>query len=129
MGAVAVPLRPETAPLMFLGTGAQGDGVWYLQQFCQHVLQNFNVDGGRLLMVGVSNGGSSVLRFATLWPELCRGLMVVTGALKGLAHEAELKRLQGIPIDLYVGTNDEVGFYQPMVDLERQLRAIGHSPP
>merc|ERR1740117_454774 len=126
--AVAVPLRPQTAPLFFEGVGNPRDGVWYLQQFCRHLQQRYNVEGNKLLMCGVSNGGSSVLRFATLFPEMCRGVIVVTGALKGLAPDQDLARLQGLPIDMYVGTNDECGFYKPMVELEAQLRQLGQAP-
>jgi hypothetical protein len=81
-------------------------------------------------MVGVSNGGNSVLRFATLWPELCCGLLVVTGSIQGLVElPAGLQRLGGLPIDMYVGTEDECGFYEPMVAMEEDLRKVGHSPP
>jgi len=127
--AVAVPLRPNGAPLMFLGDGGPGTGVWYLREFTRHLQEKFVVDGGRFLFVGVSNGGNSVLRFATLWPELCCGLVVVTGGLKGLVEmPSALKQLRGIPIDMYVGTKDECGFFKPMVEMEADLRAIGHTP-
>ena len=37
--------------------------------------------------------------------------MVVTGSVQG---RAKLQKLNGIPLDMYVGTNDECGFYDPM---------------
>jgi len=126
--AVAVPLRPDWAPPLFEGSGSPGDGQWVLQQFIRHLLERYNVETDKFLLVGVSNGGSTVLRFATLWPELCRGVVAVTGSLQGLASDKELARLSGIPVDMYVGTNDECGFYQPMVDLDDKLRAIGIQP-
>jgi len=80
-------------------------------------------------MVGVSNGGNSVLKFATLHPELCCGLVCATGMLNGLVElPAALHSLQGVPIDMYVGTKDECGFYPPMVDLDNHLRAVDHKP-
>ena len=70
--------RPEEAPLLFDGCGAKEDGLWYLHEFCQHLSTNFAVETSRFLMAGVSNGGNAVVRFATHWPELCSGLVVVT---------------------------------------------------
>jgi len=124
---VAVPLRPQGAPLLFEGCGAEGDGIWHLHEFSKHLLRQYKVDTGRFLMVGVSNGGNSVLRFATLWPELCRGVVAVTAALS--CSKESLSRLRGVPIDMYVGSNDECGFYPPMVDLEANLRAVNQKPP
>jgi len=127
--AVAVPLRPSRAPGLYDGNGSQGDGIWHVWEFCKHLLSTFAVENKKFLMVGVSNGGSSVLRFATLWPELCCGLVAVTGSLQGLVKLPEdLKQLNGIPIDMYVGSNDECGFYQPMQKMMADLRAIGHEP-
>lgn len=129
---VAVPLRPAASPLFFEGCGKDGDGIWYLRKFCSHLIKKFTVKGGQFIMAGVSNGGSSVLRLATLFPELCCGLVVVTGSIQGLVPQADLpavcQRLNGIPIDMYVGTNDECGFYPPMVDLEKRLAAVSHQP-
>lgn len=125
--AVAVPLKPEGAPLFFDGCGAPGDGPWYLRQFCHHLSSCYHVRNDKFLMAGVSNGGSSVLKFASLWPELCCGVVAVTGALK--ATREELAKLRGLPIDMYVGSNDECGFYEPMVDLDAQLRSVSQLPP
>lgn len=125
---VAVPLKPPDVPPFFEGRGHPGDGAWHLKRFCDHLRESFKVDGGRFFMVGVSNGGNACLRFATLWPELCRGLLVITGNLPGDTPVEELRRLQGIPIDMYVGNRDEMGFYTPMKKLQRDLRALGQQP-
>eukprot|EP00927_Polykrikos_kofoidii_P024975 TRINITY_DN2254_c0_g1_i1.p1 TRINITY_DN2254_c0_g1~~TRINITY_DN2254_c0_g1_i1.p1 ORF type:complete len:755 (-),score=111.67 TRINITY_DN2254_c0_g1_i1:120-2384(-) len=127
--AVVVILRPDEAPLMFTGSGKEGEGTWYLHSAVDHIMSYYRVKGGRVLLTGVSNGGSSVLRFATLWPELCCGVVVVTGNLAGLATEADCKRLDGLPLDMYVGTKDEIGFYQTMVQLKAQLKSWNHTPP
>eukprot|EP00927_Polykrikos_kofoidii_P071591 TRINITY_DN67851_c0_g1_i1.p1 TRINITY_DN67851_c0_g1~~TRINITY_DN67851_c0_g1_i1.p1 ORF type:complete len:398 (+),score=43.72 TRINITY_DN67851_c0_g1_i1:36-1229(+) len=127
--AVAVPLRPQTAPLFFEGHGVNGDGVWYLMQFCQHLMESRKVERNAFVFCGVSNGGSAVLRFATIFPKLCRGVVVVTGSVHGLCPDDELKRLSGVPIDAYVGTLDECGFYAPMKELEMKLHILGQSPP
>lgn len=124
---IAVPLRPQHAPLLFEGCGQEGDGIWHMSEFCRHLLGQYKVEGGSFLFVGVSNGGNAVVRFATLWPKLCRGIVAVTAALHGPPES--LRRLQGIPIDMYVGTNDECGFYQPMLDLEENLRRAFQTPP
>jgi len=127
--AVAMCLRPKEAPLLFEGSGKPGDGPWHMHELCQHLLSEFSVSGGQFLLVGVSNGGNSVLRFSTLWPELCCGVVAVTGSLQGLCElPGTLRRLQGIPIDMYVGTKDECGFYAPMRALEADFRTIGHTP-
>jgi len=127
--AVAVPLRPSGAPPLFEGDGSPRDGVWYVWECCKHFLLKFAVQKKKFLMVGVSNGGSTVLRFATLWPQLCCGLIAVTGCVHGLAKLPEdLKQLQGIPMDMYVGTNDECGFYEPMQSMMADLGIVGHAP-
>eukprot|EP00929_Paragymnodinium_shiwhaense_P027270 TRINITY_DN16043_c0_g1_i1.p1 TRINITY_DN16043_c0_g1~~TRINITY_DN16043_c0_g1_i1.p1 ORF type:complete len:575 (+),score=127.08 TRINITY_DN16043_c0_g1_i1:99-1823(+) len=128
--AVAVPLKPKEAPLLFTGSGESGDGPWHIRELCNHLLADFAVDGGRFLFVGVSNGGNSVLRFATLWPELCYGLFVVTGALsvKKAEYDSSLAKLHGVPIEMYVGSEDEVGFCEPMQALKADLKAAGHKP-
>merc|ERR1712151_98502 len=96
---------------------------------CRHLSENFSISGGRFLMVGVSNGGSSVLRFATLWPELTCGVVVVTGSLQGLVDLPDgLRKMSGIPVDMYVGTNDECGFFAPMKALEANFKSIKHHP-
>jgi pimeloyl-ACP methyl ester carboxylesterase len=125
--AVAVPLRPADAPLFFQGSGSEGDGLWYLRAFCHHLMEKFLVDSGRFIFVGVSNGGNAVLRFAIHFPELCRGLVVVTTGVNGRGED--LRRLQGIPLDLYVGSKDECGFFPPMTELEASLRSLQHYPP
>lgn len=124
---VAVPLRPENAPLFFEGSGAMGDGLWHLKEFCAHLLKTYVVDFCKFLMVGVSNGGNAVLRFGMRYPELCRGIVVVTAGVDG--RNDDVSRLAGIPLDMYVGSKDECGFYQPMRDLEASLRAVHHEPP
>lgn len=124
---VAVPLRPEDSELFFEGCGAEGDGLWHLREFCRHLSEEFAVETNRFLMVGVSNGGNAVVRFATHWPELCRGLIIVTCGISGRGED--LHRLQGIPIDMYVGSADECGFYDKMTSLEAALRHQGQSPP
>lgn len=125
---VAVPLRPDGAPLLFEGSGTPGSGVWFLRQFCKHLTERFAVEKGRFILCGVSNGGSAVLRFATLWPELVRGVVVVAGSLTGLARGEEMARLSGIPIEMFVGRNDEYGFCPNMVELEIQLKSLGLNP-
>jgi hypothetical protein len=129
---VAVAIRPASAPHFFEGSGADGDGVWHLRQLCNHLLSEHSVYGGRFTFVGVSNGGSSVLRFATVFPEICCGVVVVTGSIYGLVPHAQflatLRRLMGLPIDMYVGTKDECGFFPPMIQLEKDLAAVDHFP-
>lgn len=124
---VAVPLRPSSSPLFFEGTGTEGDGIWYFRRFVRHLLETYSVAGGQFIFVGVSNGGNAVLRFATLWPELCCGLIVITTGFSGQC--GDLKRLHGLPIDMYVGNQDECGFYPMMLELEAELRDIGQAPP
>jgi hypothetical protein len=129
---VIVASRPTKAPLLFEGNGSVGDGPWHLHELSKHVLNKYAVKGGRFLMVGVSNGGSSVFRFATLWPELCIGIIAATGVVMvppPLKLPDGLQPLQGLPIDMYVGTNDECGFYQPMVELDAHLQKVKQSPP
>jgi len=125
---LAVPLRPDSSPPLFEGRGSPGDGIWHVHEFCRHLTAEFAVSGGSFLMAGVSNGGSTALRFATLWPRLCHGLIVVTGSIQGLV-ESPAPLLRGIPIDMYCGSEDECGFFPPMKALAAELREAGQSPP
>jgi len=41
---------------------------------------------------------------------------------------AGCQKMRGVPVDMYVGSKDECGFYQPMVALESHFREVGHKP-
>jgi predicted peptidase len=115
---VVSPLCPGT-PLFF-------DRPELIQQLAVSLLTQFNVEGGKFHMVGTSNGGSTCFAFGTRWPQLCHSITPVTGA--NLRRD-DLRLLNGIPIDMFVGDCDELRFHGAMVDILEDLENIGHSPP
>lgn len=116
---VACPLRPDDWPLFF-----QGSDV-LLQKFASHILDNFRAEGNRLHLVGVSNGGHSAFHFATRWPELCHSVTLAPGYN---FWKVDVTLVNGIPIDMYVGDDDELGFTTRMIVLKGHLDQAGHKP-
>ncbi len=58
-------------------------------------------------VAGISNGGRSALAFALASPAECASVFVFPGAFpSGVPTEAELKKLAGTPVRMYVGESD-----------------------
>jgi len=85
------------------GTPLFFDRPKLIQQLAASLLTQFNVEGGKFHMVGTSNGAN--------------------------LRKDDLRSLNGIPIDMFVGDCDELRFHGAMVDILEDLESIGHSPP
>lgn len=80
-------------------------------------------EGGKLHLVGTSNGGASVLAAALRAPLLVASLSLVTGfAPEGLG---DLAPLRAIPCRLFAGDQDECGHDKALERLKEQLEEAG----
>ena len=78
----------------------------YLPYLMDHLLSELKPFGDRFYLLGVSNGGISAFRIATLQPDRFHSLTVMPGWPKP-ADEKRLEKLSGIPINFVVGENDD----------------------
>eukprot|EP01065_Artemidia_motanka_P019807 TRINITY_DN2365_c3_g1_i1.p1 TRINITY_DN2365_c3_g1~~TRINITY_DN2365_c3_g1_i1.p1 ORF type:complete len:341 (+),score=55.70 TRINITY_DN2365_c3_g1_i1:104-1126(+) len=93
-----------------------------VRQLAELALARFPVEGGKFHVLGTSNGGTTTMRFGCKWPELCHSLTVVTGTMtRADEARAQAGRLSGLPVHIYCGDQDELGFYEAGVDLHRFL--------
>ncbi len=79
----------------------------HLPALLTDVQRHVRVEGGRWHVAGVSNGGISAFRFALDRPDLVRSVMTMPGYPLPV-DEARLGALKGIPIRMYVGSDDRV---------------------
>lgn len=78
----------------------------YLPHLMDHIQKTFKVTGGRFYLLGVSNGGVSAFRIATLHPERFHSITVMPGWPKP-ADEGRLERIIRLPINFVVGEYDD----------------------
>jgi len=117
---VISPLRPPASPLFF-----KAGGISSVHALALSLLDIYNVEGGKFHMVGTSNGGSTCFAFGCRWPEMCHSITPVTGAN---LRQDDLRRLQGVPVDMFVGDRDELGFHPAMEEIFKELKRVRHKP-
>lgn len=78
----------------------------YLPHLMDHLLRALNLFGDKFYLLGVSNGGISAFRIATLHPDRFHSITVMPGWPKP-ADENRLDKLTGIPVNFVVGENDD----------------------
>jgi enterochelin esterase-like enzyme len=81
-------------------------------------------EGGAVHLAGVSNGGVGAFRVATLHPELVHSVLVIPGS----AREEDLARignLEGIPVRMYVGENEDPPDMERIMATADALEAAG----
>ncbi len=82
----------------------------YLPALLDEVKKTAVFEGGRVHMMGSSNGGLSALRFAIARPELVRSVILLPGGFASKEDAARIDRLKHIPVRLFVGSDDNVGW-------------------
>jgi predicted peptidase len=95
---VCCPVAPD-GKLFFQGSER------YLPQIMDHIEGRVNLAGGKFYLFGVSNGGISAFRAATLNPERFHSITVLPGWPKP-ADEERLDALTNMPINFLVGELD-----------------------
>ncbi|MEM9069778.1 MAG: hypothetical protein AAGE52_14795 [Myxococcota bacterium] len=97
-------------------------GERLLPPFLDRMAERYLTSDGRFLLFGVSNGGLSAFRIATLEPERFRGVVVAPGFAR-TDDQARLRALRETPVVLFVGERDR--WLQPTEVTYRSLREAG----
>jgi predicted esterase len=90
------------------------------------VLEQLNVDRGRVYLIGFSNGGTGALYYATLWPERFSAVAALMG---GAACMDELRpltmnKLAGLPVLLVHGDRDSIIPHECSESAFKDLRKV-----
>ena len=93
---IAVPVSPTNEP--FTGTNGQR-----IPKVIADLQQEADIQHGKVLLVGVSTGGSSALELAAQQPSQYQGVVAVPGMLKDLSL---IKDMQGLPVYIRIGDDD-----------------------
>ena len=112
---VVSPIAPNET-LFFQGSEQ------YLPEFVQRIEAIYPPEGGKLHVAGVSNGGISSFRIATMMPEKIASITAVPG-FPQTADFNELEKLTAIPITLYVGEND-ASWVERMTATEKEIQRL-----
>ncbi len=94
-----------------------------LPEFMQHITEKYAIKNKRFYLLGVSNGGISAFRAATLYPEWFNSLTVVPG-YPSQPDNKRLEKLKDIPVTLIVGEYDG-GWLSNSQKAHQQLNALG----
>jgi dipeptidyl aminopeptidase/acylaminoacyl peptidase len=78
----------------------------YLPHLMHHIRSEFKPDGNKFYLLGVSNGGISSFRVATLHPEHFHSITVMPGWPKP-ADQNRLEKIVDIPVNFVVGEEDD----------------------
>lgn len=113
---VVSPIAPNDT-LFFQGSEQ------YLPEFLQRIAALYPPEGEKFHVAGVSNGGISSFRIATMMPEQVASITAVPG-FPHTADFEQLDKLTSIPIALYVGEND-TRWVERMTDAEAELTRLG----
>ncbi|MBL8767081.1 MAG: nuclear transport factor 2 family protein [Planctomycetes bacterium] len=128
-GFVVVCPIQETADGRFFASGAAGaagDGSEEpVLALLDHVSAQMNVEGGRFLVCGPSNGGIAALHAATTWPQRFRGVVAFPGFLRNADDEAVLAPLTRMPIALFAGGNDDPTWLERTERTRARLAQLG----
>lgn len=96
---VVSPVAPD-------GTSFHAEAAGAAEELADHVLREIPVEGGRLHLAGVSNGGRSAFHLATRAPSRWSTLTVLPGIPSGEADLDRLERLRHVPVALFGGAED-----------------------
>ncbi|MGK0481690.1 MAG: pimeloyl-ACP methyl ester carboxylesterase [Planctomycetota bacterium] len=116
---VVSPVAPD-------GQRLHGDNLPRVFELIDQIEKRFSVEGGRVHLAGVSNGGRTAMELALAQPERFASLSL----LPGMPVELDLDRLERltlIPMAMYVG-GDDAGWLAPMESMRARLESLG-SPP
>ena len=114
---VACPIAPA-GETFFTG------GERALTALLAHLDQSCAVEGGRVHVAGISNGGRSAFHFAALHADRVASLSALPGYPASEADFAALERLIDVPIALSVG-GDDAEWLAQMQRTEARLRELG----
>ncbi len=113
--AVAVPVSPNNRS--FRGTNNR-----LIPMLIDTLQQDDRIAPGKVLLAGISNGGMSALEIAAHTPQAYLGVMAVPALIpRGL----DLAPLEGMPVYLRIGDQDEMGWQDRLEETAAALTAGG----
>jgi poly(3-hydroxybutyrate) depolymerase len=110
---IAVPVSPNNEPF----TGANGQRI---PKVIANLQQESDIESGKVLLVGVSTGGSSALELAAQQPSQYQGVVAIPGMLRDLSL---INDMQGLPVYLRIGDDDMFRWDDQMPALVQALEA------
>jgi len=113
---VLSPIAPSREDLFY------GDGAPIVIHMLSHMKQRLGLDTRRITLVGISNGGISAYRVATLAPDYFHRVVVAPGYADDVAIE-HLDRLRGLDLISMVGANDP--WIEPATQTHQVLHRAG----
>lgn len=97
---VAVPVSPDNRSF-------RGDNIVKVRELIATLQQRDDVQKGKTLLGGISNGGISALEIARRYPQDYLGVMAVPAVVR---NTNELESLAGMPVYLRIGGDDQLGW-------------------
>ena len=113
--AVAVPVSPDNASF-------RGANVAKIRELIVSLQSQSDIESGKVLLGGISNGGMSALEIARQNPEDYLGVMAVPAIVR---DNARLESLKGMPVYLRIGGNDQLGWAMQFSDTVARLDEFG----
>lgn len=110
------------SPIAPTGEVFRGDNLSLLHNLLTHIENTYAVEGGKVHLAGVSNGGRSAFELALKSPDRFASL----SALPGMPNESgfeQLDRLAGLPVAMYVG-GDDAGWRDSMQRTVERMREL-----
>lgn len=96
----------------------------YIQGLLDELQQDFNIEGNKFHLAGISNGGVSAFRVGILHPERFQSITVFPGV--PLEPDfAQLNRISNLPITMYVGAFDDSELISYMDSTVTRLENLG----
>lgn len=95
------------------GESFNGPGNQYLLSLLAALRSGLKIEGNRLHLLGISNGGRSALTLAINAPAELASVYVFPGAFgTPMPDEAALKNLRGLPVRMFVGEQDDASWHK-----------------
>ena len=113
--AVVVPVSPDNRSF-------RGSNVAKVRELMADLQSRDDIMGGKILLAGISNGGMSALEIARQNPDDYLGVMAVPAVVR---DNAQLEVLQGMPVYLRIGGEDQLGWAQQFDQTVERLEGFG----
>lgn len=113
--AIAVPVSPDSSSFF----GRNGERI---PEVIDQLQEMPNIRGGKSLLVGVSNGGSSAIEIGARSPERFYGVVAVPGIIR---EEKQLGDMQGLPVYIRIGENDLLRWDRRLPSVTSKLNEAG----
>ena len=113
--AIAFPVSPDANSFF-------GENAKKIPQVVDQLQQDVNIQKGKTLLAGVSNGGTSAIEIASMNPERYFGVVAVPGIIR---DDAVLGDFKGLPVYLRIGENDYLRWNRLLPSIEQRLTKAG----